>query len=107
MNRQALGYDPQAVTLANGFSPSEQEGSDDGGVRRRHVIRTSPYSVFVHDSPVYRTSMMPMKRSTRLTPRPHSRHRRRLPLRLDPYPYADAHWSAVSRGGGGAEFSPS
>ena len=62
------------------------------GHSRLFTVPTTPYSVFVHQSPVYVTSEMPPnKRRGRLSARPDRRPR--MPFRPDAYPYANRHWT--------------
>jgi len=59
----------------------------------RVKVNVTPYSIFVHASPVYKTSELVAKRSARPGSRPHGRPNRILPLRPDGYPYANRRWS--------------
>ncbi len=59
----------------------------------RSLVPVTPYSIFVHASPIYNTSDLAVRRSSRMGSRPHARPNRLLPLRPDGYPYANRRWS--------------
>ena len=62
-----------------------------------YAVPTTPYSVFVHHSPVYITSKLwEGRRPGRPSSRPISAGRR--PYRPDAYPYANRRWSRYLTG---------
>jgi len=73
----------------------------------RRSLSATPYSVFIHNSPVYKTSeMLTSRRAGRPTAFSPCRKRKQLPFRPDGYPYANRRWtdrlrsnpSTISRG---------
>ena len=94
---RTFGEQPQQPTLKTKVP---------AGYRGVYAVPTTPYSIFVHRSPVYITSEMPqIKRPGR--PASRSKAFRGLPFRPDGYPYASRRYSrhlmrdqaAISRGG--------
>jgi hypothetical protein len=58
------------------------------------TVRTTPWSVFVPNSPLYITSQMPRgQRAGRPGSNQAQGVHRRLPYRPDGYPYADRRWT--------------
>lgn len=80
---RTFGEQPKKTTL---------ESKVPSGYRGVYAVPTTPYSVFVHRSPVYITSELPAgKRPGR--PSARSRSVRGLPFRPDGYPYANRRYS--------------
>ncbi len=57
------------------------------------IVLTSPYAIFVHNSPIYRTCRIEATRLGRPTRRAMPRRKRLLPYRPDGYPFANERWS--------------
>ncbi|MCB2198219.1 hypothetical protein KQI63_02380 [bacterium] len=94
---RTFGEQPQQSTLKEKVP---------AGYRGVYAVPTTPYSVFVHRSPVYITSELPQgKRPGR--PSARTRVARGLPFRPDGYPYASRRYSRhlmreqAALGGGG------
>jgi hypothetical protein len=81
------------LTSTDTDSPLPKTGLNKAGNSR--IVRSSPYAIFVHASPIYVTSEMvkSTSRPGRMSLRPDGRYARKLVWRPDEYPYADKRWS--------------
>jgi hypothetical protein len=60
----------------------------------RRSMTATPYSIFIHNSPVYKTSeMLTSRRPGRPSVFSPCGKRRQLPFRPDGYPYANRRWT--------------
>ncbi|MDP8207693.1 MAG: hypothetical protein P9L92_13585 [Candidatus Electryonea clarkiae] len=85
-------------TEVNNDSLGEDDNSTEatGNVRKRsaRIVTTTPYSIFIRTSPIYRTSSFMNNGLKRKVRSSRKRYTRSLPFRPDPYPYANERWSA-------------
>ncbi len=57
------------------------------------AVQSTPYAIFVHNSPIYRTCKLVAPRIGRPARRTAPRRKRLLPYRPDGYPFANERWS--------------